>query len=91
MPCDSGGWGSDSDVYERLDELVRYLCEVLPLVPKDSMSPRLRRWWRDHQAIDRERKAKERDKRERSELRSKVLKKLTKAERRALGIRDVDD
>jgi hypothetical protein len=43
-------------------------------------------WWRDHQAADRAREAKEKEDTERNALRASGLSKLTAEERKALGL-----
>jgi hypothetical protein len=44
------------------------------------------RWWEDHKRLDLERKRREREDRERYRDKQNALKKLTPAERKALGL-----
>lgn len=46
----------------------------------------LERWWNDHKLMDQQRKARERNERERQRTKEAALKKLSPAERKALGL-----
>ena len=70
-----------------LDELVRELCSRLQALPSiDHYSLELRTWWRDHQAADAARIARDRLAEQKAALRRQALAKLTPLERDALGL-----
>lgn len=70
----------------RADKAVASLCEQLKKVDVTKYSLEMQTWWRDHQAADREREAAEEAKAKKTSLRASALKKLTPAERKALGL-----
>ena len=70
-----------------LDELVCELCGRLQSLPSiDHYSLEMRTWWRDHQAADAARIARERLAEQQAELRRQALAKLSPLERKALGL-----
>ncbi len=86
------------NIYAGNDLAVTQLCALLKkLDPKkrdaivynahDKMARDLANWWEEHQKADTERIAEEKHEQEQEKLREQALKKLTKAERRALGLK----
>ena len=70
-----------------LNELVRELCSRLQALPSiDHYSLEMRIWWRDHQAADAARIARERLAEQKAVLRRQGLAKLSSLERDALGL-----
>jgi hypothetical protein len=90
----SGGWdGYDKRVYnERLDrgfadELTAELCARISKVKDLSKySLELQVWARDHKIADAKRKRREAEEKQKAAARKKALAKLTKAERKVLGL-----
>jgi hypothetical protein len=90
----SGGWdGYDKRVYnERLDrvfadELTAELCARISKVKDLSKySLELQVWARDHKIADAKRKKREAEEKQKAAARKKALAKLTKAERKVLGL-----
>jgi len=81
-----GVYGS-SDLKKRTDEATANLCSRLKKIPDVSKySLELQTWWRDHQAADRKREAKEKADAKKAALRASGLSKLTAEERKALGL-----
>lgn len=74
------------DLKKRADEATANLCSRLQKTDVSKYSPEMQIWWRDHQAADRAREAKEKQYGERNALRASGLSKLTSEERRALGL-----
>ena len=82
--------GYHPDVYGKTsrevgDRMTRDLCARLKTVDVSRYSLEMQTWWRDHQAADRDRQAREAADRENAELRRRALAKLTPAEIAALG------
>lgn len=72
---------------KRADEATANLCNRLQKITDVSKySPEMQIWWRDHQAADLAREAKEKAEAERQSLRNSGIGKLTPEERRALGL-----
>lgn len=78
---------------ENLDALTEMLCarcqtmdESFIYDGRKMQNRRLADWWDRHQEWDRIREAEEKEKLDREGVRKKALKKLTKAEREALGL-----
>lgn len=96
MPCRDGGPPIEVEYKERLDKVTRLLCELCGTLEasgantKKLFTRELSAWWEVHKKADRARELQERAERTRKATRRKALKKLTPAERRALGIRDND-
>jgi hypothetical protein len=99
---DSSDWqGHHEAVYNReigglrvkLDQTVKSLCQALSKWSPQKLgraSLELQIWWREHGKADAVRKRLEAEDRNKRRLKRDALKKLTAAERRALGIkRDV--
>lgn len=100
MPCYDPStrdyvYSQNQEIANRLNEATRLLCEFCEICESLSrdVPPTFREWWERHKAEDRERddlkeieirrrRAQERLRR----LRSKVLKRLSLAEKQALGI-----
>ena len=74
------------DLKKRADEATANLCSRLQKTDVSKCSPEMQIWWRDHQAADRAREAKEKAETERNALRASGLSKLTAEERKALGL-----
>jgi len=68
------------------DALVRELCSKLQRLDVSKYSLEMQIWWRDHQAADAARKAKEAHEKHTKQQRDAVLAKLTPAERKILGV-----
>lgn len=90
MPCDSGPGPSDWDrMYDKLNDSTRVACELAKLLTLEqlqSVSKSTAEWIAEHWKLDKEREGREKQQRERLELASNARKKLTEAEREALGI-----
>jgi hypothetical protein len=95
MPCRD--YDDDSqrikDLYEKVGELTRMLCATCQIVeesglvlPKES-----RKWWTAHKAADEREKQYKRALMEERALKTAAYKKLTPAERKALGVRNPAD
>lgn len=90
----SGGWdGYDKRVYnERLDrgfadELTAELCgRISKIKDLSKYSLELQVWARDHKIADAKRKKREAEEKQKAAARKKALAKLTKAERKVLGL-----
>jgi hypothetical protein len=89
----SGDWGgyktgvyNSGDLKKRADEATAHLCSRLQTTDVSKYSPEMQIWWRDHQAADRAREAKEKAEAERQSLRVSGINKLTPEERKALGL-----
>jgi len=79
---------------EKLDKVTRLLCSVMTyLTPNDrkylysqSFGPELKKWWDSHQEQDRKRTREESIKKAKEEFKKKTLAKLTKEEKKILGL-----
>ncbi len=74
---------------ELADQLTRSLCSKLKKLPKSEIlkkSFELQIWWRDHQKADKEREKKTKRESKNLNLKKQALKKLTKQEKKALGL-----
>ena len=84
--------GYHPDVYgkgpskDMADEYVRHLCGELKRRKVTRYSLEMQMGWRDHQAADREREAKETKAVSKAALRRAAMAKLTPEERKALGL-----
>jgi hypothetical protein len=91
MPC-SSEYPSESLLYanNQNDTLTRLLCaackELEKLKGKEPKDRELRHWWRKHKAWDARRIAQEKILRERKQLIEMAKNKLTKEERKLLGV-----
>lgn len=92
MPCRD--YSSDYDLsverQRKVDKLTRMLCTVLSAYNEAGirkLPAEVREWWREHQALDRQRLAAEEASRQRARLKKRALDKLTPEERKALGVR----
>lgn len=96
MPCSSElpGERAMEDAAE-IDKLTRMLCELCHAVEtankgrirQIALSTELSAWWDEHKKWDRRRRKEEKRERMQRRLRQEGISKLTKEERRALGIR----
>lgn len=76
---------NESHDHTVLNREVRKLCKLLSEISDTSKySLELQMWWRDHQAADKKRLAKEKAEKEEKALAESAKKKLTKAELAAL-------
>jgi len=77
-------------ITERLCTLIKEMTpdqrEVILWNAKNKTSRMLANWWDDHQAADRKRIYEEQAKQREETLKKSALKKLTKAEKKALGL-----
>lgn len=91
MPCDSGPAPSDWDrMYARLNDstrVARELAKLLTLEQLQNVSKPTAEWLAEHFRLDSQRQRDEQKERDRINLASEARKKLTPAEREALGIR----
>lgn len=75
---------------EGCDSLTAQVCEKLTEIEKrqdiSKYSLELQIWWRDHKAADKKREKQEKKNANKESLKKKALAKLTKAERKALGL-----
>lgn len=91
MPCRDGGYRDEEEELRRkLDEVTNLLCGLckklelkgqLPLSDSDLMI-----WYHKHKKMDAEREAEEAKEKAVRERKKKVLEKLTKEERKTLGL-----
>lgn len=94
MPCQCGGPEPGESDAEQLSQAMRALCFVMKNISKQdkerllASSTNLRSVWRRHLEADRERRREARDLRAGRKAMRSGLKKLTKAERDALGVRE---
>jgi hypothetical protein len=76
----------------KLDEVTNFLCYTLAKLDSKtlsnllSMNPQLHEWWVDHRERDRKRAEREAAAAKEERQRLAALKKLTKAERKLLGL-----
>ncbi len=93
MPCRDGGRDDPGPVYERLDITTRLACEYCNELQDAgrSIPSYARKWWREHQAEDAERVKQEMEEEAKKVLKAKALKKLTAAEKKVLGLKNVQD
>jgi len=75
-----------ADLRAKADAAVANLCDRLKKVDVTQYSLEMQVWWRDHQAADKRREAEEKEKDKKTALRASAIKKLTPAERKALGL-----
>lgn len=68
-----------------VNEMSVVLCDYCKSHPVSGLSLELQIWWRDHQRDDARHLQEEQEVRKRAKLRAAALKKLTPAERKALG------
>ena len=95
MPCHSD-WGDWSDWkcedYDRakkeVDRLTQMLCACGEQMEKFDVAipPNTLAWWNKHKEFDRKRREEEAAKKAQEDLRTAALKKLTAAEKKALGL-----
>jgi hypothetical protein len=75
----------------RITELTRLLCLQLTALEKTKNAKLIhgavRPWWEEHKKIDHKRRAEAEAAMQQRQLAAKAVKKLTKAEHRALGVR----
>jgi len=76
----------EAELKKKADEATANLCSLLQKTDVSKCSPEMQIWWRDHQAADRAREAKEKVDADRKTLRASALSKLTNEEREALGL-----
>lgn len=77
---------------KELDVLTRILCAIVGRLSSKGQFAMLlsikgfRTWWKKHQEVDKERTAREKEKKDKDRLRSSALKKLSPEERKALNL-----
>lgn len=96
MPCMSGPYYGESETYEsEWRQSSRAACDLARVIRqfpqswvavKRKLEPETLKWIEQHDKEDREREAAEMEQIRQSRLRSKALGKLSKEERKALGI-----
>lgn len=83
--------------FHKLDEMTRYLCETISALDEDKLDafiyngrvPEARKladWWERHQEWDRKRIKEEKEQKRLKKLKKQALSKLTKEEKKALGL-----
>jgi hypothetical protein len=98
MPCRSDGY----DTRPRYPDLSAHLCAVLFVLDERDMlndvlhridakesgvsAGEIRRWWKEHQKIDEQRRTEERAERDKKDRRRSAIEKLTPDERKLLGL-----
>lgn len=92
MPCETRGYGPSERELHAMEatKLLCHLCGRLEKEDRADLITRdlsLDRWWKQHQAWDRERKASEDEATRKREAKDAALAKLTPDERRMLGVR----
>ena len=74
----------------KLDKLTRLLCEACKALETKRFNfdsrPDLAKWWRKHKKHDRQRKRDKQVERDAKRLKKATIAKLTKKERKALGL-----
>src|SRR5262249_30121412 len=96
MPCsDGGGWGhwteEETKAWARhRSEIAEIMCEMCAVLEQQgvALTPRAAVWWREHKERDRERALAELEKASVAKERKAALDKLSKHERRLLGLKD---
>lgn len=86
---DDYGSGYDDRVYNQaidLDKLTAKLCKRLQKVDVSEYSLEMQIWWRDHQKADKARLEQEQKRLTTDKQKAAALKKLTKYERKLLGL-----
>lgn len=90
MPCYGPETNSCKELRDELDEATGHLCWVLNYLKKKKLIKdvplAIREWSAQHDELDKEREDEQKRAREQYETRQKALKKLTRAEREALGL-----
>lgn len=101
MPCSDGGYYDriyDEDRRRDLGEREAMLCAALTVLKANNLLNKinykeagvtkkaLEEWWAGHQRQDAMRRAEERRRAEQKRTKEEALKKLTPAERKALGL-----
>jgi len=92
MPCRD--YDDDSqrikDLYEKVGDLTRMLCATCQIVEESGLRlpPSARKWWKAHKAADERAEQAHRAALAEHALRVAGYKKLTPAERNALGVGD---
>jgi hypothetical protein len=88
-----GGPTRESEMQERLDLATRLLCWLTndlddegKLTKKLKRNPELAGWWADHLKADRRRMKKEAAEQAEADFKKQAMAKLTKKERKALGV-----
>ena len=87
MPCE-GGPTNDQYLHEEIDKLTRMLCYLCTKCHKELIKSHfdLSEWWDEHQREDKERDAEEKRLQREENEKQLALGKLTRKERRLLGI-----
>jgi hypothetical protein len=85
MPCR----GPDPDYGGEINKLTAMLCACCEALDKAKkpIPDSAKFWWREHQRWDAERRAQEAAEQKRRQVAEQAKKKLTPAERQALGLR----
>lgn len=101
MPCSDGGWdrGADQtreiiDLERRNDKLARIACAVMTALEENGQedfillqNEEVREWWAEHKEFDRQRRAKEAERKRIAQVKKEALAKLSAEERKVLGIK----
>lgn len=90
MPCsewkENGSSSVDRDTKDKLDQTTSMLCEVLQKTDTSKLSLKVRRWWMDHQRMDKLRLEADLQRKKTKLQKEKALAKLTPYERKLLGL-----
>jgi hypothetical protein len=89
MPCNGGG-SYDGEYHQKINSLTQMLCMQLRALERtgnaDLIHDAVQVWWEQHKLVDAQRLANEKLERANRKLAAKAKKKLTREERRALGL-----
>jgi len=94
MPCRDYDYDAmrASENKRRLDTMAAQLCRAMKLIEETGnirnagITPNMRKWWEEHKQCDRDRRKEEKRKRAAKMRRKRALRKLTEADKRALGV-----
>jgi hypothetical protein len=92
MPCDDGSRGGHSVEYVDRPETIKSLCDACRTLEAAGLlgrvSERTQRWWKAHKQADAAREQADRERVAKRKKREAVLAKLSKEERRILGVKE---
>lgn len=91
MPCITDDMGeTEREQRAQIQKLTRMLCTACKFLEANDVFPggdkQLSKWWKEHQDKDEQRKANEQKEKDRENLVTNALKKLSKKEKEALGL-----
>lgn len=88
MPCydERANWVENPETKLRLNAATRAACEMSKLVDKSKLSTETRKWVEAHEEADRRREQRKKIALNKQTLRNQALSRLSKEERKALGL-----